>query len=140
GVQIFLTAPAIPLPGWLPSIVALLGPPADAGVVGARTVSRFGFLEEAGGILASDGTRKRRGAGDADPDRPEYCYVQKVDFCSPPLVAPNRDLFDRLGGFDHGPVAADDALVDFALRAGRAGAPVYYQPDARVVEIGNVDR
>ncbi len=139
-LQIFLTAPAIPLPGWLPSILTLLAPQGDARVVGARIVSRFGFLEEAGGILAADGTRERRGAGDANPDRPEYCFVQKVDFCSPPLVAASRDLFDRLGGFDRGPVAPDDALVDFSLRAGQAGAPVYYQPQARVVAIGNGDR
>jgi hypothetical protein len=139
-LQIFLTAPAVPLPGWLPSVVALLGPERDAGVVGARIVSRFGFLEEAGGILAPDGTRERRGAGDADPDRPEYCFVRRVDFCSPPLVATRRDLFDRLGGMDQSAVAPDDALVDFSLRAGQAGAPVYYQPEARVVAIGNGDR
>ncbi len=139
-LQIFLTAPAVPLPGWLPSILALLGPERDAGVVGARIVSRFGFLEEAGGILAADGTRERRGAGDANPDRPEYCFVRRVDFCSPPLVATRRDLFERLGGFDQGAMAPDDALVDFSLRAGQAGAPVYYQPQARVVAIGNGDR
>ncbi len=139
-LQLFLTAPAVPLPGWLPSILALLGPERDAGVVGARIVSRFGVLEEAGGILAADGTRDRRGEGDANPDRPEYCFVQRVDFCSPPLVATRRDLFDRLGGFDQGAVAPADALVDFSLRAGQAGAPVYYQPQARVVAIGNGDR
>jgi hypothetical protein len=31
-------------------------------------------------------------------------------------------------------------LVDFSLHAGQAGAPVYYQPEARVVAIGNGDR
>ena len=139
-LQIFLTAPAVPLPDWLPSILALLGPERDAGVVGPRIVSRFGILEEAGGILAADGRRERRGEGDANPDRPEYCFVQKVDFCSPPLLATKRDLFNRLGGFDKGPMAQSDALVDFSLRAGEAGAPVYYQPQARVVAIGNGDR
>jgi hypothetical protein len=139
-LQIFLTAPTVPLPGWLPATVALLGPERGAGVVGARIVSRFGVLEEAGGILAADGTRQRRGEGDANPDRPEYCFVQRVDFCSPPLVATRRDVFDRVGGFDQGPMAAADALVDFSLRAGQAGAPVYYQPEARVVAIGNGDR
>jgi hypothetical protein len=136
-LQIFLTAPAIPLPSWLPSILALHAPERGTGVVGARIVSRLGFLEEAGGILAANGMRKRRGAGDANPDRPEYCFVQRVDFCSPPLLATSRDLFDRLGGFEQGPVAPDQALIDFSLRAGKAGAPVYYQPEARVVAIGN---
>jgi hypothetical protein len=139
-LQIFLTAPAVPLPGWLPSILALLGPDRDAGVVGARIVSHLGFLEEAGGILAADGKRERRGSGDANPDRPEYRFVRRVDFCSPPLVATRRDLFDRLGGFGDAATASTDALVDFSLRAGQAGAAVYYQPQARVVAIGNGDR
>jgi hypothetical protein len=138
-LQVFLTAPAVPLPGWLPSMLALLGPKGDAGVVGARIVSRFGILEEAGGILA-DGKRERRGEGDADPDRPEYRFVRKVDFCSPPLIATKRELFDRLGGVEQGGGSPDDALVDFCLRAGQAGAPVYYQPEARVVALGNGDR
>ena len=138
-LQVFLTAPAVPLPGWLPSMLTLLGSERDAGVVGARIVSRLGFLEEAGGILA-DGKRERRGEGDANPDRPEYCFVRRVDFCSPPLVAVKRKLFDRLGGVERGGVSPDDALVDFSLRAGQTGAPVYYQPEARVVALGNGDR
>ena len=140
-LQIFLTAPAVPLPGWLPSMLALFGPERDAGVVGARIVSRFGVLEEAGGILAADGTRERRGAGDANPDRPEYCFVRRVDFCSPPLrrhqAGPVRAA-RRLRS--SGAVAPADALVDFSLRAGQAGAPVYYQPQARVVAIGDGSR
>jgi hypothetical protein len=138
-LQVFLTAPAVPLPGWLPSMLALLGPEHDAGVVGARIVSRFGVLEEAGGIL-TDGKRERRGEGDADPDRPEYRFVRKVDFCSPPLLATKRELFDRLGDAEPDGVSTDDALVEFSLRAGQSGAPVYYQPEARVVALGNWDR
>lgn len=136
-LEVFVTDPAVPLPDWLPSILPLLGPERDAGVVGVRILSSFGALEEAGGILAADGTRERRGHGDSNPDRPEYCFVQRVDFCSPPLLATRRELFERLGGFDQGPLAPAEALVDFSLRAGQAGAPVYYQPQARVVAIGN---
>jgi GT2 family glycosyltransferase len=60
-----------------------------------------------------------------------------VDFCSPPLLATRRDLFERLGGFDERRAATADAVVDFSLRAGQSGAPVYYQPEARVVAMGN---
>ena len=140
-LQIFLTAPAVPLPGWLPvDALRSSGPSATPASSARGSSPASGVLEEAGGILAADGTRERRGAGDANPDRPEYCFVQRVDFCSPPLLATRRDLFERLGGFDQGAKAPDDALVDFSLRAGQAGAPVYYQPQARVVAIGNGDR
>jgi hypothetical protein len=136
-VHVFVTAPAVPLPGWLPSILALLSQDGDAAVVGTRTLSWDGTLEEAGGILTAGGRRRRRGEGDHDPDRPEYRFVRRVDFCSPPLLATRRDLFERLAGFDKRRLAPADALVDFSLRARQSGAPVYYQPEARVVTIGN---
>jgi GT2 family glycosyltransferase len=112
----------------------------DAGVVGTRIVSRFGALEEAGGILAADGSRRRRGEGDQNPDRPEYCFVKRVDFCSPPLLATRSEVFRRNGGFDEGLGGPADAMVDFSLRAGQMGTPVYYQPQARVVKIGEANR
>ncbi|MQA73277.1 MAG: hypothetical protein GEU88_02810 [Solirubrobacterales bacterium] len=139
-VQVLVTAPAVPLPDWLPPILALFSGDRDAGVVGTRTLSRDGALEEAGGILAADGARRRRGEGEHDPDRPEYGFVRRVDFCSPPLIATRRDLFERLAGLDEQRAAPADALVDFSLRAGRSGAPVYYQPQARVVAIGEESR
>jgi hypothetical protein len=136
-IHALVTAPAVPLPGWLPSILALFSPQRDAGVVGTRILSPYGALEEAGGILAADGSPTRRGEGDHDPDRPEYGFVRRVDFCSPPLLATTRALFDRLAGFDERGAVPAEALVDFSLRAGQAGAPVYYQPEARVVTIGD---
>jgi hypothetical protein len=138
--HIFVTAPAVPLPDWLPSILTLFSSGRDAGVIGTRILSSDGTLEEAGGVLASGGSRRRRGEGDHDPDRPEYCFVRRVDFCSPPLLATRRDLFERLDGFDERQATADDAVVDFSLRAGQAGAPVYYQPQARLVAIGDGER
>ena len=135
-VQILVTAPAVPLPDWLPPVLALFRPDRDAGAVGTRILSGDGVLQEAGGIRAANGSLRRRGEGDHDPDRPEYGFVRRVDFCSPPLIAARRDLFERLSGFDEGRVAPVDALVDFSLRAGQSAAPVYYQPQARMVTLG----
>ncbi|HEX6460179.1 MAG TPA: sulfotransferase [Thermoleophilaceae bacterium] len=136
GVQVFVTTPAIPLDGWLPPILTLLARNVDVGVIGARTVSGQGILQEAGGILAPGDLPQRRGEGDHDPDRPEYSFVKRVDFCSPPMFATRREVFERLGGFDARGATADEAVVDFSLRAGRTGGHVYYQPHACVVAIG----
>jgi hypothetical protein len=138
-VQIFVTAPAVPLPDWLPSMLALFKRDQDVGVVGTRILSGDGTLEEAGGVLSADGSRTRRGSGDHDPDRPAYCCVRRVDFCSPPMLATTRDLFKRLGGFDERR-APTDALVDFSMRSRNTASRVYYQPQARVVAIGDAGR
>ena len=139
-ILVFVAAPAAPLPNWLPSMLALFSRYELAGVVGTRILSPSGHLREAGGILAADGSPQRRGEGDQDPDRPEYHFVKRVDFCSRPLLATHRDVFARLKGFDDSVIARADALADFSLRAGRAAVPVYYQPEARVVSIGDADR
>ena len=136
-IQAFVTAPAIPLEGWLPPILSLFSRDEDAGVIGARTVSGDGTLRAAGGVLASSGTPQCRGEGDHDPDSPEYCFVKRVDFCSPPLLVTTRDVFERLAGFDERRATPAEAMLDFSLRAGRTGAHVYYQPHARLVALGD---
>jgi hypothetical protein len=132
-IHVFVSAPAIPLPDWLPSMVALFSPSRNAGVVAARNLADDGSLQAAGGLLGPDGSPRRRGEGDPNPDRPEYCFVRAVDFCSPPVLATTRGVFERLGGFDERGGVRADAMVDFSLRAGQAGTRVYYQPQARVV-------
>jgi hypothetical protein len=139
-IHVFVTAPALPLPDWLPSMLALFSTGRAAGVVGARVLTPDGALKEAGGILAPDGSLRRRGEGDADPDRPAYRFVNRVDFCSPPLLATRIELFERLAGREDAQTASADGLIDFSLRAARSGAPVYYQPQARVVTIGDEGR
>lgn len=137
--HVFVAAPAVPLPNWLPSILVLFSRTADAGVIGTRILSRFGALEEAGGVLAADGSQRRRGEGDEDPDRSEYRFVKQVDFCSAPVLATRREVFERLGGFGNRNVGPADPIIDFSLRASREGASVYYQPQARMVKIGGSD-
>jgi GT2 family glycosyltransferase len=137
---VLVAGPAAPLPGWLPSMLSLFRCGRDAGVVGARIISAQGALREAGGVLSAAGARRRLGEGDPDPDRPEYGFVRRVDFCSPPLVAARRELFERRARRDEREVARAQAVVDVSLRAGQAGLPVYYQPQARVVTIGEEGR
>jgi len=75
----------------------------------------------------------------------EHAYVPVVNGLTDDThpcqaLADAMTIRERLGGFDSGPLAPAEALVDFSLRAGQAGAPVYYQPQARVVALGNGDR
>jgi hypothetical protein len=139
-IHVFITGPAVPLPDWLPAIAGLFSPSRDAGVVATRILASDGSLAAAGGLLAPDGSRRRRGEGDPDPDRPEYRFVRPVDFCAPPVLATRRDVFERLGGFGNRSLEPAEAIVDFSLRAGKGGAEVCYQPQARVVALGEAVR
>ena len=101
-IHVFVTGLAVPLSGWLPVDPHTLFPEREAGVVGPRILADAGALEEAGGMVGVDGARQRRGRGDPNPDRPEYRYVRRVDFCSPPILATRRERSNDSAGSTSG--------------------------------------
>ena len=102
------------------------------GAVGAKLVYPNGRLQEAGGIIWSDGHGWNYGRNE-DPNAPAFGYVREVDYCSGACLAVRRSLFERLGGFDtrYAPAYYED--VDLAFRLREHGYRVLYQPAARVV-------
>jgi glycosyltransferase involved in cell wall biosynthesis len=119
-------------PGCLDALMAVFQTASGAGLVGARLIYPNGRQQEAGGVLAADGTAWSYGHLD-EPDKPEYSYLREADYCSGAALAIRRDLFERLGGFDtyFAPAYYED--TDLAMRVRAAGYKVYYQPLARVV-------
>ncbi len=93
-----------------------------------------GRLQEAGGIVFSDGSCWNYGRFEAAND-PRYAYVREVDYCSGAAIAVPRALFARLGGFDirYAPAYYEDTDLALAVRA--AGLRVMYQPASRVVHM-----
>jgi GT2 family glycosyltransferase len=130
---VFLNDDTVPLPGWLPALLRTFRTHADAGAVGGRLVYPDGRLQEAGGVVFSDGSGANFGRGDIDVDAPLYTYVRSVAYCSGALLATRRELFRSLGGFDtlYRPAYYEDTDFCFSVRA--SGLGVYYQPDALVV-------
>lgn len=118
--------------GWLESMTGLLDGDSTIGAVGAKLVFGNGALQEAGGIIWSDGSTAGYGRGE-DPDDPEFCYRREVDYCSGACLLVRRDLFVNLGGFDetYSPAYYEDA--DLCLEIKRLGYRVVYQPEARII-------
>ncbi len=133
-VLVFLNNDTLPRPGWLPPLLAALERP-DAGAVGGKLLFPDGSLQEAGGVVFSDGDGCNFGKFDREPDDPLFDHVREVDYCSGALLATPRSLFASLGGFDmaFAPAYYEDADYAFRLRA--AGRRVYYEPASVVVHL-----
>jgi GT2 family glycosyltransferase/glycosyltransferase involved in cell wall biosynthesis len=123
--------------GWLEALVGTFAQRADCGLAGAKLVYPDGRLQEAGGIVFSDGSGWNYGRF-GDPRDGAHEYLREVDYCSGAAIILRRELFARLGGFDphYAPAYYEDTDLAFKVRA--AGLKVYYQPAATVVHFEGV--
>jgi GT2 family glycosyltransferase len=136
---VFLNNDTFVSQGWLSHLLEPFGETDGAqaeggavGLVGAKLVYPDGRLQEAGGIVFSDGSGWNYGRGD-DPADPRYEFQRDAHYCSGACLAIRRDLLRELGGFDarYAPMYYEDVDLAFAVRA--AGWRVVYQPTCLIV-------
>ena len=118
--------------GWLDALVSTAEADDSVGVVGSKLVYPDGRLQEAGGVVWSDGSAWNYGRFD-DPELAPYDYARDVDYCSGACLLVRRALLTELGGLDerYQPAYYEDVDLAFAARA--TGRRVVYQPLAAVV-------
>ena len=129
---VFLNNDTVPQPGWLEALLKTFDEHQRIGLVGAKLVYPDGRLQEAGGVVFTDGSGWNYGRNESPADC-RFAYLRDVDYCSGAAIAIPRALFEALGGFDarYAPAYYEDTDLAFAVRA--AGLRVLYQPGAVVV-------
>ena len=129
---VFLNNDTVVLPGWLGPLVETAEKDPRVGAVGSMFIYPDWTLQEAGGIVWSNGRALHYGCGKSPDDR-RFSFAREVDYCSGASLLVRKDLFDRLGGFDtrYAPIYYEDMDICFGVRS--LGHKVVYQPASRIM-------
>ncbi len=129
---VFLNNDTTVTTGWLEALIATFDDFDDAGLAGSRLVYPDGRLQEAGGLVFSDGSGWNYGRFE-NPADPRFGYARETHYCSGAAIAIEHALFDRLGGFDsrYAPAYYED--TDLAFKVRDAGLNVICQPASTVI-------
>jgi GT2 family glycosyltransferase/glycosyltransferase involved in cell wall biosynthesis len=128
---VFLNNDTVVLPGWLDYLIETVERDERTGAVGSMFLYPDGRIQEAGGIVWSNGEALHYGWGKSPEDR-RFNFAREVDYCSGASLLIRKDLFDRLGGFDrrYAPAYYEDTDLCMGVRA--LGYKVVYQPRSRL--------
>ncbi len=120
--------------GWMKALLDTAKEDSLAGIVGAKLIYPNGKLQEAGGIVWSDGSAWNYGRND-DAEKPEYNHLREVDYCSAACILVRKELFEKVGGFDvrYAPAYCEDSDLAFSLR--KLGYKTLYQPRAEIIHL-----
>ena len=137
NVLVFLNNDTFVLPGWLDELIRTFDDHDRTGLAGSKLLFPDGKLQEAGGLVWSDGSGWNFGRG-RDPDEPHLNFCREMDYCSAASIAVPTWLWRQLGGFDerYAPAYYEDS--DLALRIWEAGLRVLYQPRSQLIHFEGI--
>ena len=117
---------------WLKPMVDAMENDPSIGMTGSKLIYPDGKLQEAGGILWSDGSAWNFGNGQ-NPHAPQFNYVKEADYISGAAIMIRHSLWDEIGGFDerYAPAYYEDTDLAFEVRC--HGYKVIYIPKSEVV-------
>ncbi len=133
---VFLNNDTVVGADWLRPMITVIDADRRVGMVGCKLLNPDGTIQEAGGIIHSNGWGFPYGSGDV-PGRGAYNVVRDVDVVTGACFLVRRDLFERFGGFDDRYAPAFYEEFDLATTLRDAGYRVVYQPASVVVHHGS---
>ncbi len=129
---VFLNNDTEPQAGWLESMIKLAASDSKIGIVGSKLVYPDGRLQEAGGIIFSDGSGSNFGRG-GNPYEDTFNDACEVDYCSGACLLVRKELFENIGGMDHRYSPAYYEETDLCFAARGKGYTVMYAPNSIVI-------
>jgi GT2 family glycosyltransferase/glycosyltransferase involved in cell wall biosynthesis len=134
---LFLNNDTEPIGNWLDPLLTRAESSPDIGAVGSKLLNDDGTVQEAGGIIFSDGSGWNYGRSWQASD-PRINYPRPVDYCSGAVLLVRSDLLQKLGGFDinFAPAYYEDTDLCFALR--KLGYSVWYEPNSVVIHFEGI--
>ena len=130
---IFLNNDALPQPGWLEPLMAVLKDPA-VGAAGSRLLFPDGRIQETGAMIHPDGAPVQLEKG-WPADRGTKEPVRAVDYCSAAALGIRKEVFERAGGFDLTWEPAYYEDVDLCLTVRGLGLEVFCATQSHVVHL-----
>jgi GT2 family glycosyltransferase len=125
------------MPGAVDALHRVFTSHPKAGLVGAKLIYPDGTLQEAGGIVWSDGSARNHGRG-RHPDEPCFNFLRETDYISGAAIMIDAALWRQRGGFDERFCPAYYEDTDFAMQVRAAGRQVIYQHESVVVHLEGV--
>jgi GT2 family glycosyltransferase len=131
---LFLNSDAIVNAGWLEPLLEVFDADRYAAIAVPRFLHLDGSLQEAGALIAQDGTVATYGDREP-PDDLTYRFARLIDFGGAACMLASREAFDAVGGFDdaYAPAYYEDA--DLCMKLAARGLRAYYAPRSVVTHV-----
>jgi GT2 family glycosyltransferase len=129
---LLLNNDTVVLPGWLEALFRTIEADPSAAIVGSKLLYPDGVIQEAGGVLFSDGSGMNAGRG-AQRDDPQVNLAREVDYISGASILIRASFWSAVGGFDERYKNAYCEDSDLAMSARSMGLRVLYEPHSEVI-------
>ena len=123
--------------GWIDELIHVFEHFDGVGMAGAKLLYANGQLQEAGGIVWSNGDPWNYGR-QGNAQEPRFNYTRQVDYLSGACVMLRRTLWAELGGFDERFVPAYFEDADLAFRVRERGLKTVYTPFSQVIHFEGI--